>query len=91
MEILALINKIANIKGRTLIVLGVVVFIGGLFAPLIGPWVASIPNAYNYNPLLHTVLPGLGTLIQILFRVETGVILVLGGILLEHIEILKEK
>lgn len=86
-----MLDKICAIRGRTLIVLGIVVFIGGLFAPLIGPWVASIPNAYNYNPLLHTVLPGLGTLIQILFRVETGVILVLGGVLLERIEILKEK
>ena len=86
-----MLDKICAIRGRTLIVLGVVVFIGGLFAPLIGPWVASIPNAYNYNPLMHTVLPGLGTLIQILFRVETGVILVLGGVLLERIEILKEK
>lgn len=86
-----MLDKLSAIRGRTLIVLGIVVFIGGLFAPLIGPWVASIPNAYNYNPLLHTVLPGLGTLIQILFRVETGVILVLGGILLERIEILKEK
>lgn len=73
-----MLDKICAIRGRTLIVLGVVVFIGGLFAPLIGPWVASIPNAYNYNPVLHTVLPGLGTLIQILFRVETGVILLLG-------------
>ena len=86
-----MLDKICAIRGRTLIVLGVVIFIGGLFAPLIGPWVASIPNAYNYNPVLHTVLPGLGTLIQILFRVETGVILVLGGILLERIEILKKK
>lgn len=86
-----MLDKLSAIRGRTLIVLGIVVFIGGLFAPLIGPWVASIPNAYNYNPLLHTVLPGLGALIQILFRVETGVILVLGGILLERIEILKEK
>ena len=86
-----MLDKLSAIRGRTLIVLGIVVFIGGLFAPLIGPWVASIPNAYNYNPVLHTVLPGLGTLIQILFRVETGVILVLGGILLERIEILKEK
>ncbi|WP_311588281.1 hypothetical protein [Varibaculum massiliense] len=86
-----MLDKLSVIRGRTLIVLGIVVFIGGLFAPLIGPWVASIPNAYNYNPLLHTVLPGLGTLIQILFRVETGVILVLGGILLERIETLKEK
>lgn len=86
-----MLDKLSAIRGRTLIVLGIVVFIGGLFAPLIGPWVASIPNAYNYNPLLHTVLPGLGTLIQILFRVETGVILVLGGILLERIEILKKK
>lgn len=86
-----MLDKICAIRGRTLIVLGIAVFIGGLFAPLIGPWVASIPNAYNYNPLLHTVLPGLGTLIQILFRVETGVILVLGGVLLERIEILKEK
>lgn len=86
-----MLDKLSAIRGRALIVLGIVVFIGGLFAPLIGPWVASIPNAYNYNPLLHTVLPGLGTLIQILFRVETGVILVLGGILLERIEILKEK
>lgn len=86
-----MLDKLSAIRGRTLIVLGIVVFIGGLFAPLIGPWVASIPNAYNYNPVLHTVLPGLGTLIQILFRVETGVILVLGGILLERIEILKKK
>lgn len=86
-----MLDKLSDIRGRTLIVLGIVVFIGGLFAPLIGPWVASIPNAYNYNPVLHTVLPGLGTLIQILFRVETGVILVLGGILLERIEILKKK
>lgn len=86
-----MLDKICAIRGRTLIVLGVVVFIGGLFAPLIGPWVASIPNAYNYNPVLHTVLPGLGTLIQILFRVETGVILLLGGVILERIEILKEK
>lgn len=86
-----MLDKLSNIRGRTLIVLGVVVFIGGLFAPLIGPWVASIPNAYNYNPVLHTVLPGLGTLIQILFRVETGVILALGGVLLERIEILKKK
>lgn len=86
-----MLDKICAIRGRTLIVLGVVIFIGGLFAPLIGPWVASIPNAYNYNPVLHTVLPGLGTLIQILFRVETGVILVLGGILLERIETLKKK
>lgn len=86
-----MLDKLSAIRGRTLIVLGIMVFIGGLFAPLIGPWVASIPNAYNYNPVLHTVLPGLGTLIQILFRVETGVILVLGGILLERIEILKEK
>ena len=45
----------------------------------------------TYNPLLHTVLPGLGTLIQILFRVETGVILLLGGVILERIESLKEK
>ena len=86
-----MLDKLSAIRGRTLIVLGIVVFICGLFAPLIGPWVASIPNAYNYNPLLHTALPGLGTLIQILFRVETGVILVLGGVLLERIEILKEK
>ena len=86
-----MLDKICAIRGRILIVLGVVIFIGGLFAPLIGPWVASIPNAYNYNPVLHTVLPGLGTLIQILFRVETGVILVLGGILLERIETLKKK
>ena len=86
-----MLDKLSAIRGRALIVLGIVVFIGGLFAPLIGPWVASIPNAYNYNPVLHTVLPGLGTLIQILFRVETGVILVLGGILLERIEILKKK
>lgn len=85
-----MLDKLSNIRGRTLIVLGVVVFIGGLFAPLIGPWVASIPNAYNYNPVLHTVLPGLGTLIQILFRVETGVILALGGVLLERIETLKK-
>ena len=81
-----LINKIVSLKGRTLIVLGIVVFIAGIFAPLIGPWVASIPNAYNYNPVLHTVLPGLGTLIQILFRVETGIILLVGGIILERIE-----
>ena len=86
-----MLDKLSAIRGRTLIVLGIVVFIGGLFAPLIGPWVASIPNAYNYNPLLHTVLPGLGTLIQILFRVETGVILLLGGVILERIESLKEK
>ena len=86
-----MLDNFCAIRGRTLIVLGIVVFVGGLFAPLIGPWVASIPNAYNYNPVLHTVLPGLGTLIQILFRVETGVILVLGGILLERIETLKEK
>ena len=86
-----MLDNFCAIRGRTLIVLGVVVFVGGLFAPLIGPWVASIPNAYNYNPVLHTVLPGLGTLIQILFRVETGVILVLGGILLERIETLKKK
>ncbi len=69
-----------------MIVLGIVVFIAGIFAPLIGPWVASIPNAYNYNPVLHTVLPALGTLIQILFRVETGIILLVGGIILERIE-----
>ena len=86
-----MLDNFCAIRGRTLIVLGVVVFVGGLFAPVIGPWVASIPNAYNYNPVLHTVLPGLGTLIQILFRVETGVILVLGGILLERIETLKKK
>lgn len=86
MEILALINKIISLKGRTLIILGIVVFIAGIFAPLIGPWVASIPNSYNYNPLLHTVLPGLGTLIQILFRVETGIILLVGGIILERID-----
>lgn len=86
-----MLDKLSNIRGRTLIVLGIVVFVCGLLAPAIGPWVASIPNAYNYNPVLHTVLPGLGTLIQILFRVETGVILVLGGILLERIETLKEK
>ncbi|WP_215523660.1 hypothetical protein [Varibaculum prostatecancerukia] len=86
-----MLDNFCAIRGRTLIVLGIVVFVGGLFAPLIGPWVASIPNAYNYNPVLHTVLPGLGTLIQILFRVETGVILALGGVLLERIEILKEK
>ncbi|WP_302969150.1 hypothetical protein [uncultured Varibaculum sp.] len=81
-----LINKIISLKGRTLIILGIVVFIAGIFAPLIGPWVASIPNAYNYNPVLHTVLPGLGTLIQILFRVETGVILLVGGIVLERFD-----
>ena len=81
-----LINKIVSLKGQTLIVLGSVVFIAGIFAPLIGPWVASIPNAYNYNPVLHTVLPGLGTLIQILFRVETGVILLVGGIVLERFD-----
>lgn len=81
-----LINKIVSLKGQTLIVLGIVVFIAGIFAPLIGPWVASIPNAYNYNPVLHTVLPGLGTLIQILFRVETGVILLVGGIVLERFD-----
>lgn len=86
-----MLDKFCAIRGRILIVLGIVVFVGGLFAPLIGPWVASIPNAYNYNPVLHTVLPGLGTLIQILFRVETGVILALGGVLLERIEILKKK
>ena len=86
-----MLDNFCAIRGRTLIVLGVVVFVGGLFAPVIGPWVASIPNAYNYNPVLHTVLPGLGTLIQILFRVETGVILVLGGVLLERIETLKKK
>lgn len=86
-----MLDNFCDIRGRTLIVLGIVVFVGGLFAPLIGPWVASIPNAYNYNPVLHTVLPGLGTLIQILFRVETGVILALGGVLLERIEILKKK
>ena len=56
------------------------------FAPLIGSWVASIPNSYNYNPVLHTLLPGLGTLIQILFRVETGIILLVGGIILERID-----
>lgn len=81
-----LINKIVSLKGQTLIVLGIVVFIAGIFAPLIGPWVASIPNAYNYNPVLHTVFPGLGTLIQILFRVETGVILLVGGIILERFD-----
>lgn len=81
-----LINKIVSLKGQTLIVLGIVVFIAGIFAPLIGPWVASIPNAYNYNPVLHTVLPGLGTLIQILFRVETGIILLVGGIVLERFD-----
>lgn len=81
-----LINKIVSLKGQTLIVLGIVVFIAGIFAPLIGPWVASIPNAYNYNPVLHTLLPGLGTLIQILFRVETGIILLVGGIILERID-----
>ena len=86
-----MLDNFCDIRGRTLIVLGIMVFVGGLFAPLIGPWVASIPNAYNYNPVLHTVLPGLGTLIQILFRVETGVILALGGVLLERIEILKKK
>ena len=85
-----MLDNFCDIRGRTLIVLGIVVFVGGLFAPLIGPWVASIPNAYNYNPVLHTVLPGLGTLIQILFRVETGVILALGGVLLERIETLKK-
>ena len=81
-----MVEKLRKCKGQTLIVLGIVVFIAGIFAPLIGPWVASIPNAYNYNPVLHTVLPALGTLIQILFRVETGIILLVGGIILERIE-----
>lgn len=82
-----MVEKLQLCKGRTLIILGIVVFIAGIFAPLIGPWVASIPNSYNYNPLLHTLLPGLGTLIQILFRVETGIILLVGGIILERIDI----
>lgn len=81
-----MVEKLRLCKGRTLILLGIVVFIAGIFAPLIGPWVASIPNAYNYNPVLHTLLPGLGTLIQILFRVETGIILLVGGIILERID-----
>lgn len=81
-----MVEKLRKCKGRTLIILGIVVFIAGIFAPLIGPWVASIPNSYNYNPLLHTLLPGLGTLIQILFRVETGIILLVGGIILERID-----
>lgn len=81
-----MVEKLRLCKGQTLIVLGIVVFIAGIFAPLIGPWVASIPNSYNYNPVLHTLLPGLGTLIQILFRVETGIILLVGGIILERIE-----
>lgn len=81
-----MVEKLRLCKGRTLIILGIVVFIAGIFAPLIGPWVASIPNSYNYNPLLHTLLPGLGTLIQILFRVETGIILLVGGIILERID-----
>ncbi|WP_296761088.1 hypothetical protein [Varibaculum sp.] len=81
-----MVEKLQLCKGRTLIILGIVVFIAGIFAPLIGPWVASIPNSYNYNPVLHTLLPGLGTLIQILFRVETGIILLVGGIILERID-----